>query len=117
MAWRVGPRRLLMQKSFASFISPLALESDLECSFKLRLLLRGDILVHHFLQHFEWDGAGAKDHVVKFLQGKLLAQLAACLVAQFQNLQLANHISASLAGPYNIAFHFANRDPIVDGLL
>src|SRR5215469_13275173 len=68
-------------------------------------------------QDVEGNGRGFKHEVVKLLNGKPVSEFGFCFLTQFDNLQLSNHVRASLTGPHRISFDLAGFDSIIDGLL
>src|SRR5215469_10093558 len=76
-----------------------------------------DVSVHLALEQLERDGAGVQHDILECTQRELVTQCLFCLLAYFDNFELADHVRAGLTGEHGVAFHVAGFDSVVYALL
>jgi hypothetical protein len=69
------------------------------------------------LQQVQWHGASLKDPIVVFPHREPVAESRPRFLAEFDDLQFANHVGAGLSRINSVAFYFARLDAVVNTLL
>src|SRR5262245_13488237 len=99
--------------------SPMTIPRAYSCMLTLRSArFRGsNIPVHFGLQNLQGNGAGAEHGIVKRLHREPVPGRGVGLVAQLEDLELADHVRARLTGIHDVPFDLAWLDAVLDRLL